>query len=186
MRREHFIPLIAGILVVAFSMVSLLVFLTHGRSAYLIRRKLKLGALILSLTAAAAMTGCDRRGPTTTCYLPALDPENEITLHGTDQSGRVVLNLDEANEVFGIVEYRQATVFSFVVMKSGDEEFQRGAVLAQDGTYDAPTEEIHFSIDSGIAPGEYYIIFYDCSVESISDGEPLSSVWPLVIVGTEP
>lgn len=185
MRREYLVPLILGGLTVAFGIVSFLVYLSRGNSAFLIQRKLKLGALILSLTAATAMTGCDHRGPTTTCYLPAYDPKNEITLHGTDQNGRVVLNLDETNEVIGIIEYRQSTVFSFVVQKPSGEEILRGAVLAQDGTYDEPTEEIHFSIDPSIAPGEYYIHFYDCSVEDIGTGEPLSDIGLLEIVGTE-
>ena len=86
MRRELFVPLILAGLTVAFVVVFLLVYMSRGNSTYLIRKKLRIGAFILSLTA----VGCSDPVGTVTCYTPP-PPFPEIRSPSLEQISRGAL-----------------------------------------------------------------------------------------------
>ena len=68
-RKESLLPVGLAGLTVLFIIISALVYLSRG-NGFLIKQKLKLGALILALTATLAGTsGCDQ-GEVISCYVP--------------------------------------------------------------------------------------------------------------------
>jgi hypothetical protein len=69
MKNHTYLFLILGVLFVGFGVFSLLVYLTKGKNNYFLRKKLAIGASVISLTFAA--NGCK---PVVTCYVRAIDP----------------------------------------------------------------------------------------------------------------
>ncbi|HNQ69195.1 MAG TPA: hypothetical protein PKN32_12505 [Bacteroidales bacterium] len=69
MKNHTYLFLILGVLFVGFGIFSLLVYLTKGKNNYFLRKKLAIGASVISLTFAA--NGCK---PVVTCYVRAIDP----------------------------------------------------------------------------------------------------------------
>ncbi len=151
-KRELLTPLIFVGLAVAFAVVSALVYLSRGNPG-LVRRKLRLGAALLTLTAAA--NGC---GGTSMCYDVAMSNEFSLTDIGAD--GAVHLSLPDSNRVAGTIYQRQGDRFSFRLEDEKDAEVQRADIVAQDGAFDESSEEFSLAVRQDLAPGTYRLTFY--------------------------
>lgn len=76
MKKELFIPVLILTLTLAFAVVSAIVFINGGRSAGLIKRKMRLGALLLTFN--AMVWGAKATDDGRTCYIvgPPTDPSH--------------------------------------------------------------------------------------------------------------
>jgi hypothetical protein len=157
-RREALVSLSLAGLSVAFAVVAALVFLTGGRPS-LVRRKLKLGTAILTLT--TALAGCGETE--VTCYAPPLPP-NTMEIPDYDQQlGGIPLNLAENNVLHGRISARQGETFSSCLVstiETNETVLQRGAIVAQDGAFDESTEEFEIAIRTDLATGAYRLRLY--------------------------
>lgn len=150
-KREWYVPLVAAGLALAFVVVCLLVWLTRGHPG-LIKKKLYLGGLLLTLTSTAA--GCGL----TSCYDMAMP--NYFLLSGTDGSGGVTLTLPDDSAIDGTIEDRQGEAFSFRVDDNGVQQ-QRGTILAADGAFDETSEAFRINVRADLPPGSYTLSFHD-------------------------
>jgi hypothetical protein len=173
MRRETLHYCMLGCLVCAFAAVSALVFVSRGNST-LIRAKLKVGGLLLSLTATATTgTAC------VTCYEDTFS--NQIIINNpVPTQGQLIVDISSQNEIEGQILNRSLDNFSFQVLRAEnpcpeptDEacEIQLGEVQALDGAMDENEEDFSISLDANIPCGEHELRIYGTSVQAVEAGE---------------
>jgi hypothetical protein len=153
MKKELYIPLILIGLSVAFVVVSFLLWLSRGNDS-LLKKKLRIGAIILSLTGTAV--GCGGCGET--CYLKI--PDNQFYLEDHGSVGRIELDMSATNKLTGMIRHRIDEDFWYLIRKQNGEEIQRGNVEPLDGAYDESEEEFEILVRIDIATGEYELEFY--------------------------
>jgi hypothetical protein len=79
LKKELFFPVFAAILGIVFILICIAVWLNKGKNPALLRRKLRIGALILSLTAVASCSS-----PQVSCYeLPPVKDTNKTDVVDT-------------------------------------------------------------------------------------------------------
>ncbi len=165
MDKKNFITptLVVGLSLI-FIVVSLGVFLSNGKSRFWISKKIKVGAMLLSLTTLAMVNqSC------VNCYDPA--PENEIVMD-TDDSYVVKADLNVSNKLTGILYDRNMEDFSFnIINESGADTVQVGEIQAADGKFDEGTEEIVIELDSGLPTSTYTLNLYQ--------GKPAAQTYPM-------
>jgi hypothetical protein len=151
---------LTGIIVVAglsllFLTASIALYLTKGRSQYWTAKKMKLGALLLTISAATSLSSC---GPdTTTCYETVL-MKDMITL----QTDKNTVNLKSTNEIKGTINYRSSEIYSFNLTKDTiDTVYQKGLLIPEDGKFNDSTEFFTIKLDTGLIPGNYILKIYD-------------------------
>jgi hypothetical protein len=174
MDEKHAGPVFAALLGISFVVVSALVVVTRGHP-YLVRRKLKIGALLLSISGVAA--GC---GPTTTCYVPALD--YAVSLDPTSGgSGGIVVDLAVSDTLQGTFENRSGTEFSYQ-LRDTNGVVGSGDIYPADGVLDQPTERFRIVLGTSLAVGPYIIEFYAVNKDSINDAAPSDRHYPLQVI----
>ena len=155
MKKELFIPFIVAGLGVAFLLISLLVFLSRGNGA-LIRKKLKIGGLIISLSGLAA--GC----PGPTCYDPVAN--NQFSIDSSQGYRELLLNLSEENTITGKLYEPIGTDFTYRIFNQASESVQQGPILATDGAFDSSNEQFTITVDSSLSDGVYDLCLYTGSL----------------------
>jgi len=150
-------------LTVLFSVAAAALYFTRGKSKFWTAKKMKLGALLLTITAATTVPSCN--GGTTTCYDAAV-LENEIRL---DLSGNEV-DLKSAYEIRGKIEYRTSGTFSYLLENDSIKEIKIiGQLIPVDGTFNDSTEAFKIPLDKGLTVGNYTLSFYDTTVNEQSN-----------------
>lgn len=82
MKKELYLPTIIVALTLVFGIICLMVYLSDG-NAYWIKKKLKIGALLLTFTWFA--NSCEKGPFENTCYLPPM-PDNSIWIKNSSDS----------------------------------------------------------------------------------------------------
>ncbi|MBM4119160.1 hypothetical protein FJ251_15775 [bacterium] len=140
-RKEIALPIAAVGLAAAFLIISGLVRLTRGHP-WLIRRKLRIGALLLGVNGAAA--GCDRGGGVT-CYEPM--PQNRIDFDAPFETpSGLVLDLAAGSVLTGEILAPTGSAFSFQLTFE-ETELQRGDLVPLDGAFDESSEAFSLTLD---------------------------------------
>lgn len=152
MKKELYIPLILIGLSVAFVVVSFLVWITRGNDSFL-RKKLRIGAMILLLTGTAVGCKCED-----SCYLIIAD--NQFFIEDQGIGGRIELDMSVTNKLIGQIRHRADEDFWYLIRKRNGEEMQRGNVEPLDGVYDDIHEEFEIQVRIDLATGEYELEFY--------------------------
>ncbi|HON11017.1 MAG TPA: hypothetical protein PLE24_09135 [Chitinispirillaceae bacterium] len=159
MNRKSAISVLLFFLIIAFGLVSLLVILTR-RHPSLVKSKLKLGAIILSLSGVAS--GCF----TTTCY--ALPPENQFAIDQVSGPGdTIIVTTPALDTISGKITHRNGDKFSYSVTDSLDNTIKKEDIFPLDGKYDENTEEFRIVLGEDFAPGNYKLRFYTASKDNI-------------------
>lgn len=194
MRKELWVPLVFVVLSIAFVAVSLLVVVTRGRSASLIRKKLALGAMILSLTGTVTGTGC-----LVSCYEPPPECTTDLSFEGAfvetaDGVYRWRLTVDPGLDpaLHGEISHdfcaagEGETVFSYRLVDPHWVEIQRGDIVPEDGAFDDEIESFSIELPADLAPGEYRLRVHTVRAEEIDPegtGAPLLQEFVLTVVG---
>jgi hypothetical protein len=149
MLRKHIVmPIVLFGLSIAFIILCLILFVHKGNAAVL-RKKLRIGGLLLALQAVAVQGAWPGarcyEGPAPRCALSESAPE----------SGELVLNIKETNEIEAMVLDGLGIDFSFAVVGE-DSVIQSGAVKPFDGRMDSREEKVTISLDpEKVLPGTY-------------------------------
>lgn len=154
-KKELIIPISIIGLSITFAVITALLFFTKGNKS-LIKRKLKIGAVLLGLT--AVVNSC---GPLpVTCYDP-IDPNNFSLSGEIYQNGKYVIDLSQSTIIPGKIHFREGYDFSFRITDSVKTEKQRNDIFALDGAYNEDTEDFEIPIDTNIAGGNYKLWLFD-------------------------
>lgn len=168
-KKELLIPLFFVALSLAFVVVCALVVIS-GSHPYFIKKKLRLGALLLSLSSAAACGG----GPgddVIMCYDPA-PPADEMNLDLRDevhQGFDVTMDLEQDNELHGAINNRSGEAYSFLLVNEADVVVQQEDIGALDGVYDDYDEDFVITIREDLPAGHYTLSLFAMDVEAIDD-----------------
>jgi len=162
-----------ALLLGTFGLISLLVILTK-RHPYFVKKKLRLGALILSLTGASV--GC----ATVTCYSPALD--NMFSIDQSDtQTGAFVVSRAAMDTITGKISERHGNSFSYRIIDAMDSTVLSDNISPEDGIYDEAVEEFKIGFGHSLQPGTYNLRFYRASKDSVTNVDWYERSFPLTI-----
>lgn len=175
-RRELWIPIAVIGLTLAFTLVSWLVRLSGGHP-WLIRRKLRLGAVLLGLTWSAA--GCNGPG-SVTCYLPALEDDVHFDAPFVSSAG-LTLDLAAGSELTGEIFGPTSDVYAFQLLAADDTEVRRGDLVATDGAFDESEEAFRIVLDPAGLPATGTLRLYRGAAAVIQPGELMTQL-PLTVI----
>lgn len=168
---DYYIPVAILLISVVFSAVCLMVFMSKGKSEYWISRKMKVGVLLLTLTAILHQS-CKKESvnindednkndslPEVTCYMPYFIDTIKI------DTNSIVLN--QANMLTGTVNGFENTILTYSITDSASIEiFQKGLLIASDGEFGQRTERFEIYIDESMKTGWYEIHIFTDSLEN--------------------
>jgi hypothetical protein len=162
------LPIVLAILSAVFLAISFIVYLKGGNSAKWISRKMKIGGLMLSLT--ALLNACDpaRTGalidndPPFTCYMIAMpiDTTNRIYVE-TDKDSIIALNYPEEREIKGEIRYRTGNEYSYALYNTSDSIVDKENIRPNDGVFNSDTEDFRIKLSPNLEKGDYSIRFYN-------------------------
>ncbi len=182
---------IAGISIIfvyaAFAVISLLVIVSN-KHPFLVKYKLKTGAIIITLI---GVMSCDpgRDGHITTCYIGPIEFEQSM---GIDEelielNETILINQEEPKILTGKINYRENNYFSFSMkqilnhldkldslssldsiemmeileeLEVSDTISYKGEILPADSTFDSEFEDFYLEVPAGVIPGYYYLYLY--------------------------
>jgi hypothetical protein len=156
MKRELLTPLIVAGLAVAFVIVSAMVLLT--RNPRWIQRKLRIGALLLGLT---AVVSCGDE--TISCYDPVMPNYFQL---GENYGGIVNVDLSESQTLSGTIHERQGEVFSYRLENAAEEEVARENIAALDGAFDESSEEFEITLPGTLVAGSYHLELFGADADA--------------------
>jgi len=166
-KKEIIAPFIVIGLAVLFAAICIIVFLTKGKSKKWIARKMKIGGLLLSLTAISSGTGC------ITCYDP---PSVDIVRLNDMIDYEIKLNLDTGNVLTGTIYDITASSYSFTVEDELNETRQSDQIIPADGAIDSPEEEIKLEIDNTLPTGDYLLKVFAGDISEQENKNPIDVV----------
>jgi hypothetical protein len=151
MKQTLVVPIAVAGIAAAFAAAGALVWLSRGRIAALVRAKLFLGGLLLTLGVGGAACDDDKM----MCYAPPR--ERDVVTLSSSHPQAVKADLT----VRGVITDRQGTAFSFVLLSySSGIEVARGTLEADDGAFDEWTEPFHLHVPAGTPAGMYEVRFF--------------------------
>lgn len=167
-------------LFIAFSLVSFLVILTK-RHPYFVAKKLRLGAMIISLSSVAI--GCGTvtcYSPVATCYDPS--PGNSFSIDLGDSSTQsIVLNLAISDTITGNIFERHGNTFSYAITDSMNSIVLNDDIAPSDGAFDENEEEFKIVVGKTIMPGTYELRLFTAPKDSIKNIDWYQQSYPLKI-----
>ncbi|MFH1052367.1 MAG: hypothetical protein V1779_15710 [bacterium] len=165
MKKELYIPLIIIALTLVFGIICLMVYLSNG-NAYWIKKKLKIGALLLTFSWFA--NSCEIE-PTRTCYLPAM-PENSISI--SNQSDSIIYSIKDT--MFIQIDNPSYPYFSYDILDKSMNSIKSDLLNKH---FDSTTyNEFYFLIFTvEFTPGKYQINFYGEKEEIVTRKNKIKS-----------
>lgn len=161
MKNIQFLSISLIIVSVAFVFISFLVVLTRGKNKYLISKKLRIGAIIISMTCLA--NGCK---PFVTCYEPAMDPVLNCT-DSVNSDGVIVVNKDDSEIDFTCM-YMYYEYVSYVISKDSQTLFSGDCIKTSTDTSQNLKVPFPRQMDTGIYKLQLYYLKASALVEESS------------------
>jgi hypothetical protein len=162
-KKELITPFLVAALSLLFVAICFMVFLSNGKSKKWVARKMKIGGIILSLSAISMGTGCTR------CYdEPSPD---YIKINGFN-TYYVEIDLDTGNTLYGNITMPDIKTFSFSINDTTILK-QKGELIPIDGEFGDKTEEFKFDIDNSLEIGNYQLKFFDCTIDEQDTKYPI-------------
>jgi hypothetical protein len=163
-KKELVVPFLAIGLGLAFAFVSIAVMMSNGKSKRWIARKMRIGGLLLTLTAAS----CNSGGVEVKCYDTA--EINSMWINNTSQNG-IEIKLDTGNVLNGTISTIHGNDFSFQVSDSAGAKFQKGIIKPEKDS-SSYSEKFNLELDKNLRPGKYLLKLYAAKPESQDTLEP--------------
>lgn len=171
-KREIVAPLLVIGLTILFAGICMAVFLSNGKSKKWVARKMKIGGMLLSLTAVSVGSGC------TTCY-DQPSPGNIIN-YDNPSGYELEILLDTGSVITGTISKRLASDFSFAVADSLEQNIQIGPLVPSDGAFDDYEEKFKIKLDTGIRSGQYWLKIFPVDTLEQENSYPVDVINLLV------
>ncbi len=173
-KKELIIPLLVIGLTLLFAGVCVAVFLTNGKSKKWVARKIKIGGLLLTLTAAS----CNGGGGEVMCYSAVA--HNYISFENIKEDNILEIMLDTGNVLKGHITGAQDSIYSYKVYTDKENIIQQGELIPVDGKFESLDESFKIELDENIMPGGYILDLFPSSVETQDDTYLIAQVNLLV------
>jgi hypothetical protein len=171
-REDFYIPLFVILLSLLFAGISFAVYLTNGKSKKWVALKMKIGGLLLTLSAVSCNGGGE-----VSCYDTVAT--NSMWFDAQGEKG-IKLNLDSNNLIFGRISAAQGSNFSFSLSDDQGKKVQSGLLLPVDGKFDAFDEAFKIEMDKNTTPGTYQLKLYAAAINSQDTIKPQTQIQLLV------
>lgn len=162
------LPIILAALSLVFIITCVALYFNKGKSAKWVARKMKVGGIMLSLT--AILSACDPTQvtdePEITCYMVAA---SNLIVVETDTTNTITLDLPDKQTIEGEIMSRISNKFCFTVLDSTEKVVQKENISALDGKFDESQEKFKITIDKELAPGNYGLRFYNTDKDSLPE-----------------
>lgn len=168
-KKELLLPLAFVALCLAFVCVCALVVISRNHP-YFIKKKLRLGALLLGLSSAAAC-GCGPGDDIIMCYDPA-PPADDMSLDLREEVHEgfdITMNLEVDTELYGVIGNCAANSYSFLLVDASGTVVQLEDIMALDGAYDDYDEDFLITIRDDLPVGDYTLSLFAMSAQEIED-----------------
>ncbi len=174
--------IIAGFLmcgvVAVFVVVSVLVKLT-GRNPFFVKKKLAVGALLLSLS--AIMSGCKGTGPgdIVSCYVLPL--EERVTIDGI-RNGQIVLNRKVTDTLHCVITDPVYSHYSVMILDSINTVVKKETVFSDTASWVGDMIKFPVVCDNGIKQGTYSLRLFNHVADSVKSVDDYRHIYTLKIV----
>lgn len=159
-KRELILPILVIGLAILFATTCVAVVLSNGKSKKWLARKMKLGALLLTLTAASCNGGND--DDMVTCYVEPMANDFEIENVTNDT---VNVKLYSKNVLEGTIYNIQGENFSYALFDSENKNASTGRIMISDGKIDKNRESFNLPLDKTLRPGYYTLKLYSSGID---------------------
>jgi len=155
-KKEFSASLLIIGLSVLFAIAATALFFSKGKSKFWTAKKMKLGAMILTLTVTTQSCSWFR-----TCYDP-VDPENTMYLELND-----TINLNDSTRILnGEIYNVTSKEFSYKLLNNTVDTLTYSEnIIADDGVFDNYSEDFTIELTTTIEPGEYIFQLFDVGKE---------------------
>jgi len=160
---------------VLFLIVTSGVFLTKGKSAKWVSRKMKTGALLLSLSSLGACDGCFKTPDT--CYAVA---ETDVFYIETSKRDTIELIKPLEIKIAGSINFAEVQEFSFLIKNKQKRAILKEDIYSLDNKFDSLNEKFVINFSNDIEDGTYDVYFYNISKE-LQDSVSYKSAYILII-----
>lgn len=156
-KKELIIPVLLIFGSILFAAICVMVFATKGESKKWIARKMKVGALLLTLNAA----------------MPGSAQEIEVSCYDIAESDLLILKGNKTELVFeqgeklmveAFIDYRISTEYTYWINDEKNKVLKQGQINALDGSFDKWKEEIKVEIENSFAAGTYFFSFFNVPI----------------------
>ncbi len=169
-KKDIIFPFAIVILTIAFAFICLAVYLTNGKSKKWIARKMKIGGILLGLSAFSTGTGC-----ITTCYKPEYVPDHVVINQSNGYS--IEIDLDTGNVLTGIINNFDSKVFSFLIADTTELKKQKGFLIPNDGEFSDQTESFSLQVDNNLSKGNYFLRIFACDTSIQDTQNPINDFY---------
>jgi hypothetical protein len=181
MKKEHILPLVIALLLLALGLLSLMLFFFKANPG-LIRHKIKIGLIVISLQ--ALMTGCGsviQTGEEISCYAKPVEPDIMSLANAHYKNGKYIY-AKGVDTIHVNVSDRSGNLFSFAILDTTGKVMGQGALLPEDGLLDKSWEELFVPLPAGLQAGSYQLVFYNCKIADIAAVENCRASYPISII----
>jgi hypothetical protein len=153
--------LIAGITLL-FLLASFALFLYKGKSQFWTKKKMELGAILLTISTLNTTVSCSEE-EYVNCYIAA-EAIDWISLRNYNAE----LNLNETKELEGIIQYRSSENYFYSIENKYDSTIIISDRLRpKDGSFNDSTELFTIELDRSLKTGNYTLNIYNKHPDSI-------------------
>jgi len=152
-KKETIIPLAFVALSLLFVVVSAMVYLSGGKSKKWVAKKMRIGGLLLTLTAAQNLVSAQE----IRCYLPAT--EYSIDFYGSIKP-EIIINLEKEFTIKGRFHSKKTSKLSFTIKDQNGFIVQNANALAVDGIFNEKTEDFLAYLNPDLHDGLYILEFF--------------------------
>lgn len=180
MRKEWILPVLIGGLLLVVGILSVLLVFFRGQPQ-LIRHKIKLGLIVISLQALA--TGCGSAldtGEVVSCYAKPVFPDIMSLVNPNYKEGRHIYQKN-GDTIHVNVSERQSTAFSFILLDASGKAIEQGRLQVKDGVLNKPWEELFVPLPSGLEAGKYQLVFYNAPIKDTVAVENRRASYPVIL-----
>lgn len=169
MNKKDIIAPVAYISIsVVFAIVCLAVYFSKGKSAYWIKKKFKLGGLLLTFT---SVTSCVHVG---TCYDSGedyVDPQNNLSFNSESHfyKNEFIFDSIQTKKIAGGILNTSSTKYSTSITDTTGDVIYKVNLQSYDGIFDEYAESFYFSIDTNLTVGKYFLNFHLTDTENQSN-----------------
>lgn len=179
MKKEILIPLLVFVLSIAFIIISFMVFVTKGKRYYFIKQKLKLGGLILTLSAIFNTNTITAKNDMVRCYRKVAS--NSVTLNYDYSKGFIEYSISKAIPLKGEVYDVTKKEFSFrIVKKDTNEVILSDDIILNNAKINNYSEQFEIVLKD-IEEGEYTVQIFNVKKENQTDSN-YNRTYPLKVV----
>jgi hypothetical protein len=152
-----------------FAIVCAMVFVTKGKSARWVARKMKLGAAIIALTGVS--TGC----PVVSCYDP--EPTDYILIDSLNyEDYSITADLPADSMVTGHIKNCLHNEYGFEISTIDSSVVQEGSLQPDDGNFNDYNEKFSLKLDPSIENGNYVMDFFAIDPDTEKPGPILTQI----------